>query len=102
MAFVATDVATETAAVATGGPDTEGDVADELLKAVERGDDAAAWTTAQELARAVLANEVVALARAVLEGGPLAVHRALKLAEVVNASEAKATKPASAHGAIRW
>ena len=55
----------------------------ELLRAVERGDAATAWERAQRVAQAVLEGEAVRLARAVLAGGPLALHEAVKLAQMV-------------------
>jgi len=50
---------------------------------------AGGWEAAQGLARAVLEERQVALATAILRGGPLAIRRALELAELVIDSEAK-------------
>jgi len=49
-----------------------------------------AWEAAQDLAKAILEVREVALATAILQGGPHATRRALELAELVIDSERKA------------
>jgi hypothetical protein len=55
-------------------------IASDLLTAVRDGDDRAA-EVAKDLAYAVLAAGTSRLARSVLEGGPLTITRAIRLAE---------------------
>jgi hypothetical protein len=52
-----------------------------------------AWEAAQALAKAVLEIREVALATAILQGGPYATRRALELAEILINSEATAHGP---------
>jgi hypothetical protein len=54
-----------------------------LLEAVGEGREEPAWEYAQALAKSVLEDRSVGLARAVLDAGPFAVRRAIDLAEVV-------------------
>jgi len=49
-----------------------------------------AWEAAQALAKAVLEIREVALATAILQGGPYATRRALELAELIIDSERRA------------
>jgi len=54
-----------------------------LLEAVAQGPEELAWERAQDLALLILADEQVALAQVVLEGGPFAMRKAEELAESV-------------------
>jgi hypothetical protein len=66
------------------GYEAEGQLATvsrELLVAVARDDAEAACARATALARGVLESPVVVLASAVLRGGPLAMTKAITLAE---------------------
>jgi hypothetical protein len=61
-----------------------------------------AWEAAQALAKAILETRVVALASAVLQGGPFALRRALALAEQVIAADSDAvTRAVFASRAVR-
>lgn len=57
-------------------------VAEEFLRAVATGDDEAV-TLATALAEAVLDASGAKLAQSVLDGGPMSIPRAIRLAEVV-------------------
>ncbi len=70
-----------------------GEVATALLRATAEGDGERAAELAAELARAVLDAPATVLARQILEGGPLAITRALRLADAVLATESVATSP---------
>src|SRR5271163_3307309 len=61
-----------------------------VVEHVRDGHEQAAWEAAQALARAVLETPVVALAVAVLQGGPFALRRALELADALITLEAPA------------
>jgi predicted nicotinamide N-methyase len=54
-----------------------------LLLAVAEGRDLEAWEHAQALAKSVLDDENVVLAKAVLDAGPFAMRKAEALAEAV-------------------
>jgi hypothetical protein len=62
-----------------------------VVEHVRDGQEDAAWEASQALARAILEMPVVALAAAVLQGGPFALRRALELAEVIVESQADTT-----------
>ena len=57
--------------------------AEALLRALADGGEQAAWEHARALATAALDDRMHALARAVLEGGPLAMRRAAELAVLI-------------------
>jgi hypothetical protein len=67
-----------------------------VVEHVRDGQEEAAWQAALALAKAVLETPTVALAVAVLEGGPFALRRALELAEVIVESNGTATAPREA------
>ena len=74
-------------------------VSREVLLAVAADDAEVACARATALARGVLESPNVALATAVLKGGPLAMTRAIALAErVLGASGACATETATSGG----
>jgi len=54
-----------------------------LLRALSEGGEQAAWEQAKALAKGVLDDRKNDLAKAVLEGGPLAMRRAAELAVLV-------------------
>jgi hypothetical protein len=57
--------------------------AEALLRALADGGEQAAWEHARALAKAVIGDKKNSLAKAVLEGGPLAMRRAAELAVLV-------------------
>ena len=60
-----------------------------VVEHVRDGHEREAWAAAQLLAKAILETPTVALAVAVLGGGPYALRRALELAEqIITAAEA--------------
>ncbi len=67
-----------------------------LLRAVVEGNGEAAQSLSAELANGVLGSPDVVLARSVLEGGPLAITRAIQLAELLaTATESRPAECAS-------
>jgi hypothetical protein len=60
-----------------------------VVEHIRDRNEAGAWEAAQALARGILEARQVALAAAILQGGPLAIRRALELAELVIDAEAK-------------
>jgi hypothetical protein len=68
-----------------------------VVEHIRDGHEKDAWEAAQALAKAVLDKREVALAVAVLRGGPFAIRRALELAELVIDSEtARGPAPSTA------
>ena len=67
-------------------------VAESLLKALAEGREAEAWEHAQALAKAVLDDPAVVLARGALDAGPFAMRRAEELAELVLAESSAEPK----------
>jgi hypothetical protein len=60
-----------------------------VVEHIRDRNEAGAWEAAQALARAILEDRQVALATAILRGGPLVIRRALDLAELVIDAEAR-------------
>jgi hypothetical protein len=77
-----------------------GDVAVEFLAAVRAGDDAAA-DLALRLAERVIDASAARLALSVLEGGPLSITRAIRLAEHVLADVTRSEGAAPERARVR-
>lgn len=79
------------AAICSAGQQEARALAEAFLRAVAAGDDGAV-ALAAALAESVLGAGEVKAAQSVLEGGPLAVTRAIRLAELILAGRSQAGK----------